>query len=203
MTGLNFALETEKKLGALISARVAELRRREGLSLNSLAERARLSKGTVVGIENEQANPSIGVLCRLAAALSVSVADLVGDHGSCEKISMAEKSVPKKLWTSPNGGEAILEASTSGVVMFELWSWVLGKDEQFESEAHSPGTVELIAVRSGSLAIKVGSDELRLNPGETARLRTDQPHSYSAIGNGSVYFTMAVLERSSFHFDVI
>ena len=196
MTNTSAVLETEKKLGGLISARVAELRRREGLSLDRLAERSGLSKGTVVGIENERANPSIAILCRLAAALSVSVADLVGEPDGVETSKPAEQTTPKKLWESPSGGEAILHAATSGQTMFELWSWTLGPGEQFSSEAHSPGTAELITVQSGRLEIMVGSDAVELKAGESARLRTDQAHSYRSTGKSPVNFTMAVLERA-------
>ncbi|MER9140028.1 helix-turn-helix domain-containing protein [Mesorhizobium sp. M0830] len=48
------------------------------MSLDALARRAGLSKGTVVAIEQAKANPSVGVLCRLAFAFSLSVTDLLG-----------------------------------------------------------------------------------------------------------------------------
>ena len=187
--------ERERKLGALISSRVAELRRRKGLSLDRLAQRSGLSKGTAVGIENGRANPSIAILCRLAAALSVSVSDLVEEFEHTESLMPIERTTPRKLWESENGGEAILQAAISGGTMFELWAWTLGPGEAFASEAHSYGTAELIAVQSGKLEITVGSDSIRLNAGETARLRTDQTHSYRSIGQDATRFTMSVLER--------
>ena len=203
VTDTSAVLETEKKLGGLIAARVAELRRREGLSLDRLAERSGLSKGTVVGIENERANPSIAILCRLAAALSVSVADLVGEPDGAETSRPAEQTTPKRLWESPVGGKAVLHAATSGQTMFELWSWTLGPGEHFSSDAHSPGTAELITVQSGRLEITVGSDSVKLKAGESARLRTDQAHSYRSNGKASVNFTMAVLERAMGKSDTI
>jgi transcriptional regulator with XRE-family HTH domain len=184
-----------EKVGGLISSRVSGLRRRAGLSLDRLAERSGLSKGTVVGIENGRANPTIGILCRLAAALSVSVSDLVGESERSETLLPTERTTPRRLWESENGGAAILQAAIPGATMFELWSWTLGPNETYTSEAHSYGTAELIAVQSGMLEITVGSDSMRLGAGETARLRTDQTHSYRAIGREGTQFTMAVLER--------
>ncbi len=184
-----------EEIGGRISSRVSELRRRAGLSLDRLAERSGLSKGTVVGIENGHANPTIAILCRLAAALSVSVSDLVEVPERVETLLSTERTTPKKLWQSENGGAAILQSAISGATMFELWSWTLGPGETYASEAHSRDTAELIAVQSGNLEITVGSESIRLCTGEAARLRTDQPHSYRAIGRERAEFTMAVLER--------
>ena len=48
------------------------------MSLDELSRRASISKGMLVEMEKEAANPSIaGILCKLAAALGVSVADIV------------------------------------------------------------------------------------------------------------------------------
>lgn len=193
----DMAAMTERRLGDLLSSRVALLRRREGLSLDGLAERSGLSKGTVVGIEKGSANPSIAILCRLAAALSVSVSDLVEEHGEGTRRQLIERTVPTKLWESENGGAAILQAAITGETMFELWSWTLAPEDRHESEAHRYGTAELIAVTAGALEITVGEDIIQLASGETARLRTDHQHSYRAIGQEPAQFTMAVLEKGS------
>lgn len=81
--------------------------------------------------------------------------------------------------------------------MFELWSWTLAPGDRHGSEPHRYGTAELIAVTAGALEIIVGEDVIRLASGETARLRTDQPHSYQAISRIPARFTMAVLEKAS------
>ena len=47
------------------------------LSLDELSRRAGVSKGMLVEIEKGSANPSIAILCKLAAALGLSVADIV------------------------------------------------------------------------------------------------------------------------------
>src|ERR1700730_12202858 len=60
----------------MLSGRVRELRRARRLSLDQLSARASVSKGMLVQIENGQANPSIAILCKVAAALGASVADL-------------------------------------------------------------------------------------------------------------------------------
>lgn len=151
----------------------------------------------MVAIEKGAANPSIAVLCRLAAAFSISVSDLIEEAGDGALRTPIERTIPKTLWESQNGGTAVLEAAISGATMFELWSWTLAPGDCHMSEAHRPGTAELIAVDTGILEVSIGPETTRLSAGETARLRTDQPHGYRAIGPHLVTFTMAVLEKAS------
>lgn len=197
MTETGIVGNVEQQLGQVISKNVASLRKRADLSLDRLAERAGLSKGTVVGIENARANPSIGILCRLASALSVSVSDLMEIPNMDRTLSPIERTTPRQLWESAYGGKATLLSAISGEAMFELWSWTLGAGDCFTSDAHSPGTAELIAVQSGSLEVAVGSESLTLAAGETVKLRTDLPHSYKSLGPVPTSFTMAVLESGT------
>ncbi|MEQ1524917.1 MAG: helix-turn-helix transcriptional regulator [Aestuariivirga sp.] len=68
---------SETAIAAAVANRISALRKAQDLTFDALARRAGVSKGTLVQIEQERANPSIATLCRLAAALGVSVAELV------------------------------------------------------------------------------------------------------------------------------
>lgn len=195
MTGDASAAATERELGAALSSKIQHLRRVQNLSLDGLAKLTGLSKGTVVAIEQGKANPSIGVLCRLAIAFSLSVADLLSDRSEDVSGGPIERTNPTTLWKTPQGSEAKLEASTSGRTMFEMWSWTIMPGDLYQSDAHSRGTCELVSVVQGSLKITVGAETMTLQAGEAARLVTDRPHSYAAADDQAVSFSMAVLER--------
>ena len=60
-----------------VANRIRNWRKDKKLSLDELSRRASVSKGMLVEIEKGAANPSIAILCKLAAALGVSVADLL------------------------------------------------------------------------------------------------------------------------------
>lgn len=195
MTETTTPLETEHELGQAIATRIQNLRRDQNLTLDRLAKLTGLSKGTVVALEQGKANPSIGILCRLAAAFSLSVADLLNDAPSTAPDHPIERSISRTLWTSAKGSHAKLHTSTSGRTMFELWSWMLMPGDVFAADAHSPDTRELLSVTQGSLKVTVGSHEIILDAGESARLVTDQPHSYAAASDVPAHFSMAVLER--------
>lgn len=187
--------ETEQQIGSVLASRIQSLRHERMLSLDALAKLTGLSKGTVVALEKGKANPSIGVLCRLAAAFSFSVSDLLSNPANEASESPIERTTSKILWSSPKGSRAQLLVSTSGRTMFELWSWIIMPGEEYQADGHSPNTRELISVAEGNVRIRVGTETLILNAGEGARLVTDQEHSYAAEGDLPARFTMAVLER--------
>lgn len=60
-----------------LAGKIKNYRKISKLSLDERPRRAGISKGMLVEIEKGSANPSIGILCKLSAALGLSVADLV------------------------------------------------------------------------------------------------------------------------------
>ena len=55
-----------------VANRIRNWRKEKKLSLDELSRRASVSKGMLVEIEKGAANPSIAILCKLAAALGIS-----------------------------------------------------------------------------------------------------------------------------------
>ena len=111
----DMASEQEAVVAALVAERIGSLRRAHKLSFDALAQLAGVSKGTLVQIEQQRANPSISTLCRLAVALEVSVASLVAPLGhGAQVVTLVRKAQARQLWTGPKGGSAVLLAGTPG-----------------------------------------------------------------------------------------
>lgn len=192
------AVSQEAALSAAVAQRIGALRKRHGLSFDALAQRAGVSKGTLVQIEQGGANPSISTLCRLAGALGVSVADLVATIEVPERaITVLGPGDTRSLWSGPSGGSALLLAGSSGSDMLEIWKWVLMPGEGFEASVHGHGTRELIHVTEGALALDVDGQSSVIAAGSTAIALTDRPHAYRNPGNTPVHFTMVVHEPPS------
>ncbi|MEW9900766.1 XRE family transcriptional regulator [Chitinivorax sp. PXF-14] len=180
-------------VSAAVAGKLKEHRKRQKLSLDELSRRAGVSKGMLVEIEKCVANPSIAILCKLAAALGVSVADIV-DVASAPAVHLIEgKDIPT-LWTGPKGGSARLLAGTSGPNMIEMWRWELPPGESFESSGHPQGTFELFHVERGALSVTVGEAALLIPAGSSGVARTDAPHRYANDGDTTLLFTMTVAE---------
>lgn len=180
-------------LTSSLGRRVAEARRKLGLSQDQLAARSGASKGTIVQIEQGRANPSITSLCRLAIALGMSVEDLVSE-GAPADVPIAVSTRPKVLWKGPAGGRASLVIGARGPHMLELWQWQLGAGERYVSPGHSPGTREIVSVARGVLGIELAGVQHTLKAGAAAVYDADHPHTYIGRGRGLTMFTMVVEE---------
>lgn len=183
----------ERQLIDVVSTRIRDRRKDRRLSLDRLAALAGVSKGMLVQIENGQANPSIATLCKVAAALGASVADLVQVSGP-HPAEVLPAGAPRLLWRGPKGGSATLLVGSAGPDMLELWSWELRPGERYEGQAHPQGTEELLHVVHGRLALAFGEVSYLIERGGSAVAHTDRPHAYACEGKKPVQFTMVVAE---------
>ncbi|EMW6553123.1 helix-turn-helix transcriptional regulator [Citrobacter cronae] len=179
-----------------VSQRIKQYRKQKKMSLDELSRQANVSKGALVEIEGCKANPSIALLCRLAAAMGVSVADFV-DVGTKPTVHLiAECEIPE-LWKGDKGGRARLLAGSGGPDMTELWMWEMQPGEKFASPGHSTGTLELFYVQTGTLTLGVQEHLYLVNSGCSATARTDVPHFYENRGESPLIFIMTVNEKAS------
>ncbi len=78
-----------------VCSRVAGILRQErvkrGLSMNTVAERAGLSQQMVSYVEREMRNPTLETLLRMAAAIDINLAEVLG-----QAIKQARKVAPKR-----------------------------------------------------------------------------------------------------------
>jgi transcriptional regulator with XRE-family HTH domain len=177
----------------VLSGRLRAKRQDRRLSLDRLAGLSDVSKGLLVQLENGEANPSIATLCKVAAALGVSVADLV-QSSEQQPAEVLPAGAPRLLWRGPKGGTATMLVGSAGPNMLELWSWELRPGERYAAPAHPKGTQELLHVTAGRLALAFGDVSYIIQPGGSASARTDRPHTYTCEGKTPVRFTMVVAE---------
>jgi transcriptional regulator with XRE-family HTH domain len=189
------AVADVERVSATVSQNLKMFRKQNGLTLDELSRKSGVSKGMLVEIEKGSANPSIATLCRAATALGVSVADFVG-----VAVSVPVRIVPPEdasvLWRGPKGGSATLLVGTNGPDEIELWRWTLFPDEVFESPGHSPGTLELLNVETGSLTLKLADTEHVVPAGSSVLARTEEKHAYLNSGKEELRFVAAAAREN-------
>ena len=141
-------------------------------------------------------SPSIGILCKLSAALGLSVADLV-NVSSEPAVHLVDAPEIPTLWHGPLGGTARLLAGTTGPDMIELWHWEMAPGERFDSDGHTTGTVELFHVEQGILTIGIDGEQWQVKAGQSLVARTDVPHHYANSAETPLRFTMTVAELTA------
>ncbi|CDG53164.1 MULTISPECIES: helix-turn-helix domain-containing protein [Halomonadaceae] len=182
-----------QSISQAVANKLKAYRKVQKLSLDELSRRAGISKGMLVEMEKGLANPSIAILCKVAAALGISVADIVNVTSPPAVHVIDNKDIPT-LWTGPKGGTARLLAGTSGPNMIEMWRWEMQPKELFNAHSHPNGTHELFHVEQGELRLKVADTDVIVPAGSSAVARTDVPHMYANDGESKLVFMMAVVE---------
>lgn len=180
-------------VSAAVTRKFKELRKAKGLSLDDLSRASGVSKGMLVEIEKGAANPSIAILCKAAAALGVSVADIVNVSDNSPVRLLNPMEIPT-LWRGAQGGSATLLAGTKGPQIVELWRWILQPGEIYISHGHTAGTIELLHIEDGELTLTVGDFVHVITTGSSAIARAGVAHSYANNSERETVFTMTVAE---------
>jgi DNA-binding XRE family transcriptional regulator len=181
----------QHRVAAEVAARVRGARAQRRWTLDELAARSTVSRRLIVQIEHAEANPSLATLLKLAAALGLSLADLLSDTPETTPVAVVPGPDAMTLWSTPAGSAARLLVSHGPL---ELWSWILLPGDRRTSEAHRPGSLELVTVLTGTVALDVGDHHADIPAGDSAWLDATHPHAYSNPETTPAHFTLVVLE---------
>lgn len=174
---------------------LAELRRRQGLSLDELSRRAGVSKSMLSQIERAQANPTVAVVWRLANALGVAVADLLGNAAApaADTVTL----LPAHAQPTLRGADGLSELRILGPIglagRFEWYALSLQPGGALESQAHERGTEEHLSVASGTLEVSSGQARQRLRAGDSARYLADRAHAIRNPGKTTAQAWLVVV----------
>jgi transcriptional regulator with XRE-family HTH domain len=180
-------------LALAIGARVRQERQSRRWTLDQLAEAAGVSRRMVVNVEQGAANPSVGTLLRISDALGVGLPALV-EPPRPKPVKVTRHGDGAALWSSESGGRGVLVAGTEPPDVAELWDWTLGPADQHGSEAHTPGTRELLQVQQGTITVEVAGQPVTLQAGDAVAFPGDVAHSYANPRNEPARFSLAVFE---------
>jgi transcriptional regulator with XRE-family HTH domain len=176
---------------AEVASRVRAERAQRRWTLDELAARSSVSRRLLVQIEHAEANPSLATLLKLAAALGITLTDLLSEDPDPQPVAVVPGHDAMTLWSTPAGGSARLLVSHGPI---ELWSWELPPGDRRASEAHRPGSVELMTVDAGTVALDVGDHHVEVPASDSAWFDATLPHTYSNPGTTTATFTLVVLE---------
>ncbi len=167
-----------------VGVALAALRERQSLTLDELSHRAGVSKSMLSQIERAQANPTVAVVWRLANALGVPLAELLGAGRPVPApaiVIVAERDTPTLA-----GADAKCRLRILGPIelagRFEWYELTLRPGAALDSLGHEPGSTEHLSVLEGRVELVAGAATSRLQAGETARYAVDQPHAIRNVG---------------------
>jgi XRE family transcriptional regulator, regulator of sulfur utilization len=181
-------------LGRRVAQNLRQRRKARGMSLDDLARASGVSRAALSQIETCKSNPTVGVLWKVAVGLGVAFAELIGAPRSGAMV--LRRSDAQVLRSSDGRLESrpLAPAGTSALV--ELYELRLSARSSHASEAHAPGTHELLVVLSGQLKMHVGDEVFELAAGDSVSFAADRPHVYENPGGSEArYHDIVIYER--------
>jgi transcriptional regulator with XRE-family HTH domain len=178
--------ETSQVL-ARVGANVHRFRIAANLSQVALADRAGISRRTVIKLESGEANISLTGLDHLADALGVTFVDLVAASAA------PHADISELAWTGQPGSSAVLLASVPAAKDAQLWAWVLEPGDRYDAEPDPEGWSELLLVSEGSIRVEQERGDVLLHAGDHLAFGTAQQYAYVNDGDQRAGFMRVVV----------
>jgi transcriptional regulator with XRE-family HTH domain len=182
------------ELGRRVAENLRQRRKARGLSLDDLARSSGVSRAALSQIETCKSNPTVGVLWKVAVGLGVPFAELIGAPRSGAAVlrradTQVLRSADLRFESRP-----LAPAGASPIV--ELYELRVSARSKHASEAHAPGTHEIVVVLTGQLKMHVDAEVFELGAGDSVAFAADRPHAYENPANSEArYHNVIIYER--------
>jgi transcriptional regulator with XRE-family HTH domain len=161
-----------------LAANLRQLRESRSLTQQQAAKLAGLPRPTWATLESGSANPTLAVVLRAAAALQVSVEELIGPPRATGTLYRAEA-----LRVRRRGLVAVRELLPEKIPGLDIERLEIPRDAVLNGIPHTPGTREYLSCERGRIELTAEGETFSLGPGDVVVFRGDQRHSYHNPGS--------------------
>jgi transcriptional regulator with XRE-family HTH domain len=178
-----------------LGKRLRSLRTTRKLTMDQLSGMAGVSKAMLSQIEQDKVNPTVAVMLKIAGALKISVSDLLDvpqPHNIMRIIKGDDETYTfrsDKLCSIRTLSPLSLEKT------IEFYLLTLEPNGELDSEAHFPGTEEMLYLAKGKLDIASGNQNSQITKGDSIHYRADLPHTVKNVGRGQAQAYLIVRYR--------
>jgi transcriptional regulator with XRE-family HTH domain len=180
-------------VAARLAANVAQLREARGLSQQQMAKLAGVPRATWAHLESGHANPTLAVLNRAAAALQITIEELIRAPRTAVKHFPAAT-----LPVRTRGEVTIRKLLPDPIPGMEIDRMELPAGSRLVGIPHVAGTTEYLTCERGSIVLVASGESWTLAPGDVVVFRGDQRHSYAnPLDRTAIGYSVVVLARAS------
>jgi len=166
-------MPTVATAGANLGGNVRRLREARGLSQQQMARLAGLPRPTWASLESGSANPTLAVLSKAAAALQVSIEELLGPPRTAARL-FAKGEIPERR----RGGARLRPLLPEAIPGLDISRMELAPGGSLSGIPHTAGTREYLTCERGRIELAASGERWRLGPGDVLVFRGDQRHGY-------------------------
>jgi transcriptional regulator with XRE-family HTH domain len=169
----------DDRISTNLAENVRQLRETRGQSQQQLAKLAGLPRPTWASLESGSANPTLSVLLKAAAALQVSLEELIGPPRSTGTHYPADQIRIRK-----RGDARIRNLLPESIPGMEIERLELPAGATLIGVPHTHGTREYLTCEQGRITLVASGERWVLEAGDVVVFRGDQRHSYRNEGRG-------------------
>ena len=168
-------------LAAVIGGNVHKLRKQQGLSLETLAQRSHVSRAMLSQIERGRSTPTIGVLWKIADALEAPISAFLSEDRE-ESVWLLPAARAKRLFSKDGRfcSRALFPFDQPRRV--EFYELRLKSRGEEAANPHPPGTLENLVVNRGEVEIVIAGNRYALTAGDAIQFVADVAHTYRNVG---------------------
>ena len=180
-----------------IGSRLQALRKQQGLSLDDLAARSRISRSMLSQVERGLANPTFATLWALTQALGIDISALIGDAADEREQAIERIDAHNVPRIHSADGHCVLHIlsppETTGKC--EWYRLEIETGASLTSQPHAGGCREHLSILAGEALVISAEAQQKGSAGATLRYRADVPHSISNTGSGKLEALLVVLNN--------
>ena len=171
----------QDNVSAYLADNIIALRKRGELSQGRLADKAGIPRSTVANMESGAGNPSLTNLCKIAAALGVSIEELLSRPRNETSLLRADQ-VP--VQRRSGGKVQVHKLMPDKVRGIEIDRMQFSAGASMGGKPHLQGTKEYLVTLTGSVTVSVGGANWQVDAGDVLAFPGDQKHGYRNSGRG-------------------
>ena len=154
-----------------------QLRAVRGLTQARVADAAGLPRPTYANLETGAANPTLSVLVRVAAALQVSLEELLSPPRAAVRL------FPKGTLPAEKRGDVLVTSLLPDPLPgLQIERMELAPGSRMKGTPHVAGTREYLVCERGTVELNASGEVFKLAEGDAVVFRGDQAHSYRNQG---------------------
>jgi transcriptional regulator with XRE-family HTH domain len=157
---------------------ILQFRKRQAMTLDTLAKASGVSRSMLSQIERGQTNPTLAIVWALADALKVDVSELIGVKPSERRpvVEVASASFTPEIRTDDATCVLRILSPADRAGSLEWYEISVEPQGALVSAPHARGTREHLTILEGALTVIAGGERSDVAKGATARYPADIPH---------------------------
>ncbi len=158
---------------ANLAQNIRRLREARGLSQERMSQLSGIPRPTWANLESGAANPTLAVLSKAAAALQLSIEELLGAPRA--EVRLYRRGEVKERQRQGTRLRPLLPEALPGL---EIARMAIRPGGHMVGIPHTPGTREYLTCERGEVQLSAAGEKWLLEEGDMLVFRGDQPHGY-------------------------